>query len=233
MIQKKYTAFAISTITSGLLHFLIVSMMHRENFIELWFFTTFGLIQLFLGAQSLSGEKKSRFFLLALLLNGLFVVLWLLTRIFNAPFAYYSEAITWFDLLILLPQLLSFWFAVKILKEHKVTTGKILVIGLICVGLGSAQYGVAKASQNIFKGIPMSESSHKHSMKSMFVAPATPSPETVMIMGMEMTPEQAREHCQMMGDMTECQEYLEVPSKEIINEVVMPKMHDNSDGHHN
>ncbi len=94
VMKKNYKIFSILTIISGLLHFLMVSMMHRENFVELWFFTSFGLAQLFLGIQVLSQKKKSQFLLLAVIVNGIFLVLWALTRIFNAPFASYSEGLT-------------------------------------------------------------------------------------------------------------------------------------------
>lgn len=235
-MKKNYIAFSTLTIISGLLHFLIVSIMHRENFAELWFFTSFGLAQLFLGIQVLSQKKKSQSLLLAVIVNGIFLVLWALTRIFNAPFATYSEGLTSFDSLISVFEIASLWFAVKIFRSNNISIKKIALIGALSLVLGITNYGVAKASEKVFKSIPMSKHAHKHSVMNMFQAPSSApiNTSTFNVMGIDMTEQQAREHCKMNGmkQMEVCQQFLETTETKTITAIV-PAGHDNSDGHHN
>ena len=236
-MKRNYKVFATLTIISGILHFLVVSMMHRENFVELWFFTTFGLAQLFLGFQVLYQKKKSNFLLLAVILNGIFLVLWLMTRIFNAPFATYSEGLTSFDSLISLLEIASFWFAIKIFKLHNMTHKKILLIIGLSVLLGLTSYGTAKASEMVFKSIPMSKHAHSHSIMEMFRAPVkSESSKQFNVMGIDMNEEQAREHCNLPGmeQMEVCAQFMDENGEitPVVEEVYVPEGHDNSDGHH-
>jgi hypothetical protein len=118
-IDKLKRMFAVLTMTSGAFHLIIVSMMHRENFVELWFFSVFGLIQLYLGSRSYSKNKNINYFTGAIIVNVIFITLWLMTRIFNAPFATYSEALTSFDTIIALLEIISIYIAVRIFKKHR------------------------------------------------------------------------------------------------------------------
>lgn len=236
-MKRNYKVFATLTIISGILHFLVVSMMHRENFVELWFFTSFGLTQLFLGFQVLYQEKKSNFLLLAVILNGIFLVLWIMTRIFNAPFATYSEGLTSFDSLISLLEIASFWFAIKIFKLHNMTSKKIFLISALSVVLGLTSYGTAKASEMVFKSIPMSKHAHSHSIMDMFKAPVrAENTQQFNVMGIEMNEEQAREHCNLLGmeQMDVCNQFRNDDGEitPLENDVYVPEGHDNSDGHH-
>ncbi|MFT6829450.1 MAG: hypothetical protein ACJAV6_000279 [Candidatus Paceibacteria bacterium] len=234
-MKKNYLAFSTLTIISGMLHFLVVSMMHRENFVELWFFTAFGLAQLLLGIQVLSQKKKSQFLLLAVILNGVFLVLWVLTRVFNAPLATYSKGLTSFDSLISLFEIASLWFAVKIFKTNSIPIKKIILTGLLFTVLGLTSYGLVKASEKIFRSIPTSVHPHKHSIMDMFKTPVTASNvSTVNVMGIDMTKEQAKEHCKMNGmeQMEVCQQFQNSIEAETV-ETIIPQGHDNRDGHHN
>jgi len=226
--------FAILTTVSGILHLVVVSMMHRENFVELWFFSVFGLIQLYLGLRSYYGNKKANYFASALIVNVIFITLWLITRIFNAPFATYSESITSFDTIIAVFQIVAIYYGVRVFYKHQVGVKPIAVILIVAFALGVTNYGVAKASERIFKSIPMSEYAHKHSIMSMFKAPVISNNNPIInIMGIDMTKEQAQEHCKMSGmeQMEVCQQFFGTNETETI-EVVTPQVHDNSDGHH-
>lgn len=235
-MKRNYQAFATLTVISGVLHFLVVSMMHRENFLELWFFTAFGLAQLFLGIQVLIQKNKSKFLLPALIINILFTVLWLMTRIFNAPFATYSEGLTSFDSLIALFQIIATWISFKILRFNKIPSSKMFLVGGAAVLFGLMNYGVAKASESIFKSIPMSQHAHKHSIVEMFKAPISKNIQTFNVMGIEMNEEQAREHCNLLGmdQMEVCQQFINEDGviELEVEEVYVPEGHDNSDGHH-
>lgn len=233
--DKLKRIFAVLTMISGSLHLIIVSMMHRENFVELWFFSVFGLIQLYLGFRSYGKSKNTNYFTGAIIVNVIFITLWLLTRIFNAPFATYSEAITSFDTLIALVQIIAIYIAVRVFQKHQVGIKSIAIILALATGLGVTNFAVAKASEKVFKSIPISKHPHKHSIMDMFKAPVTLNNiSTINVMGIDMTKEQAQEHCKMSGmeQMEVCQELqgaIEVES----TEVIVPQGHDNSDGHHN
>jgi len=235
-IDKLKRTFAVLTMTSGAFHLIIVSMMHRENFVELWFFSVFGLIQLYLGSRSSSENKNVNYFTGAIIVNVIFLTLWLLTRIFNAPFATYSEAITSFDSLIALLEIISIYFAIRIFKGYHVGIKPIAVIFMISLTLGITNFAAAKASEKVFKSIPMSEYAHKHSIMNMFKAPVNTAinTSTFNVMGIDMLEDQAREHCKMSGmeQMEVCQQFLESAEAEIPTAIV-PGVHDNSDGHHN
>jgi len=235
-IDKLKRMFAVLTMTSGAFHLIIVSMMHRENFVELWFFSVFGLIQLYLGSRSYYKNKNVNYFTGAIIVNVVFITLWLMTRIFNAPFANYSEALTSFDTIIALLEIISIYLAVRIFKKHQVGMKPIAIILAISFVLGATNFAVAKASEKVFKSIPISEHAHKHSIMNMFKSPmdAPINTQTFNIMGIDMTEQQAREHCTMNGmeQMEVCQQFLETTETKTTTTIV-PARHDNSDGHHN
>lgn len=224
------------TMTSGVFHLIIVSMMHRENFVELWFFSVFGLIQLYLGFLSYSKNRDANYFIGAIIINVIFITLWLLTRIFNAPFATYSEAITSFDTLIALVQIVAIYIAIRVFQKHQVGIKSIAIILALATGLGVTNFVVAKASEKVFKSIPISKHPHKHSIMDMFKAPvASNGTESFSVMGIDMSEQQAREHCKMVGmeQMEVCYQFKDEDGViDSIEEVYVPEGHDNSDGHH-
>lgn len=226
--------FAVLTVISGILHLTVVSMMHRENFVELWFFSVFGLIQLYLGLRSYYGNKNVNYFTGAIIVNIIFITLWLLTRIFNAPFATYSEAITSFDTIIAVLEIVAVYLAVRVFQKHQVGTKSIAIILTLAFALGITNFAVAKTSEKLFKSIPISKHAHNHSIMDMFKAPITASDiGTINVMGIDMAIEKAKEHCKMGGmqQMEVCQQFQGATETETI--VVVPQGHDNSDGHHN
>ncbi len=210
--DKLKRIFAVLTIISGLLHLIIVSMMHRENFVELWFFSVFGLIQLYLGFRSYGKSKNTNYFTGAIIVNVIFITLWLLTRIFNAPFATYSEAITSFDTLIALVQIVAIYIAIRVFQKHQVGIKSIAIILALATGLGVTNFAVAKASEKVFKSIPISKHPHKHSIMEMFKAPVTSeSSKQFNVMGIDMNEKQAREHCNFPGmeQMEVCAQFMD------------------------
>jgi hypothetical protein len=202
-----YNWLAILGILAGLLHLLIVSLMHRENFVELWYFTFTGATQLFLGLYIYLHPKNRTVLNGMIILHGGMIVLWVLTRLFDAPFAAYPEAIGFFDSLIAIIELVAFGIGYKLLNSsNPQTTKNPFAIILITLLFGFVNYGIAKGAENVFKSIPISEQPHRHSLKEMFVAPQKIQPKADKKMG-ETQPNE--------------------PS-----EVFVPEGHDNSDGHH-
>jgi hypothetical protein len=218
-----YKIFAVSTLVSGLAHLLIVSVMHRENFVELWFFTVIGLIQI--GVVWYMKTHKNNLFtpiFVATILNGGMVVLWLFTRTMNAPFASYSESVAGFDTLITILEIVAVVTGLLFLKKKKTPQKGIVIALVFSVLFGAINYSGAKGSEKIFKSIPISQSSHKHSVIEIFRAPKVKS--TTQTSGDGNTTQQNQ--MEMMGmDM-------ETHMQMINKEVTTPESHDNSDGHH-
>jgi|GEM_PF-2351112 len=234
------------TAISGLLHLLIVSVTHRENFVELWYFTLVGLLQVLLAWYS---KRHSENFgtntFLAIVLNGGLVVTWLATRIWNAPFASYPEAVGFVDTFLAAIEFAAVVFGLVLLNKKSATTKILVVVSLVAVVFGSVNYLGAKGSELVFRGVPISDSPHRHSIAAVFKAPVLQAPvlqdsvikdsvEIFNVMGINMTEEQAREHCSVMAmqQMEVCQQFSKTVEMKK-PEINTPMVHDNSDGHHN
>lgn len=225
-MNNKHQWFAWLSIVGGLLHLLFVSFLHRENFIELWFFTTAGSAQAFLGAYALLHQDKWRKLVPALVvIHGSLIVMWAATRIFPAPFLTFPEAVGSADIIVVIVEVLAVIVGLQILarlRKSLITTT--LVIALL---VGSVNYVMAKGSEKVFRSIPVSTEDHPHSFMQMFSAPHDNSDNhhddemnTMMNEGMENMMDTS------MGMPTPG---LERNADEMI---VVPGGHDNSDGHH-
>lgn len=160
------------TIASGFLHMIVVSMMHRENPIELWYFAIVGLLQVVLGFYfKAHPEMRKKLTAWMIVLNGVLVVLWLMTRLFNAPFASYSEAFGWIDSVVGVMEIIAIIIASKVLMNKQASFRFITTLLVLAALLGLVNYGLAKGSQIIFRGIPVSTSYHSHGISSLFRVP--------------------------------------------------------------
>jgi hypothetical protein len=131
--------------------------------------------------------------------------------------------------------MIAVYFAIRVFQKPQIGIKQIGIIFIVAFGLGITNFALAKASEKVFKSIPISEHPHNHSMMNMFKAPVTTSNvSTVNVMGIDMTREQAQVHCKMEGmqQMEVCQQFQENAETEIAQAIV-PQGHDNSDGHHN
>lgn len=198
---------------SGILHLLVVSFMHRENFIELWYFTVVGALQIFLAFHDQGdrqvAEKRIK---LLIVIHSALVMLWLLTRLFNAPFAIYPEAFAQFDIWVACAELVAVVAGVSILKGYSVSRKTIAGVLLLGSLIGGMNYGLAKASEKVFQSISISQDAHRHSFWEMFQKPEITT-QTIIIDSQD--PES--------GEIIK--EIIEKPT-------VAPSDHDNSDGHH-
>ncbi len=222
MRNNKHQWFAWLSIIGGLLHLLFVSFLHRENFIELWFFTTAGSVQAFLGAYALLHQDKWRKLIPTLIvIHGSLIVMWAATRIFPAPFLTFPEAVGGADIIVVIAELLAVIVGLQILfRLRKSFIATTLILSLL---IGAANYAMAKVSEKVFRSIPVSSDDHGHSFLEMFQPPHDNSDGH--------HDDDMFEHMDDIMDTT-----MRVPAPgfegEVDEMIVVPMGHDNSDGHH-
>ncbi len=217
--------FAGLTIASGLIHLVIVSLMHRENFIELWYFTFMGTVQFALGLYALlHPEKRIRTTKILMVVHGALLTLWLFTRIMNAPFAAYPEAFGQFDAIVALLELVAVIVGARILSKLAVAKKIIAGIIVLSVILGGLNYAGAKSSENIFRSIPISTEKHGHELKSMFQAPTSEA--------MHDNSDGHHDNDMEAGHNNSDGHHDGDPLMGMKSAVKVPEGHDNSDGHH-
>ena len=164
--KKLELSLAWASILAGVVHIIFVSFLHFENFLEVWFFTFAGSTQLFLGLYTmfkLKGHEKAIKALIVV--HGSLIVLWLATRIFDAPFSTFPEAIGVADTVIVLLEVIAIALGARLLGALRTSFTLALVLSLVVGGLS---YGVAKASENIIKSIPIESIQHAHSFHRVF-----------------------------------------------------------------
>lgn len=210
--------FAGLTVVSGLIHLVVVSLMHRENFIELWFFTFSGTVQLALGLYTLlHPEKKIGITKFLMVVHGALLTLWFFTRIMNAPFATYPEAFGQFDAIVALLELVAVVVGVRILSKLAVAQKTIVGIIVLAVVIGGLNYAGAKSSEKVFRSIPISTQKHGHGLKAMFEAP---------------TSRVGHDNSDGHHDVEPSMGIPTLNGTDTPEMIVVPEGHDNSDGHH-
>jgi type IV secretory pathway VirB2 component (pilin) len=157
------------TLVSGFLHTSIVALMHRENFIELWFFAVIGIVQIGLvWYMHTHQEKFHQTLRIIMIINGGLFIMWLATRLFPAPFSIHPEAIGQFDTVIALFEVITIGAAISHLRTQLISRRIIAAILGVAITFGGLNYLAAKGSEKVFRSIPIATEEHPHSVLDVF-----------------------------------------------------------------
>jgi hypothetical protein len=226
--KKEHKIITWLTLISGFLHTSIVAVMHRENFIELWFFAVIGIVQIGLVWYMHTHQKKfHRTLITIMIINGGLFIMWLATRLFPAPFSIQPETIGQFDTVIALFELITIGAAIIHLRSYAISRKIITAILGTAVVFGGVNYLIAKGSEKIFRSIPIETETHPHSVLDIFRAPNVPHDNSDGHHDGEM-----QENMNAMMNSNINTSPVSSLKKEIDQGMVVPGEHDNSDGHH-
>jgi len=101
MSKKKVSKYVLATsaltLIAGILHITYVAAIHTEVPLEMAFFIAIGIAQIVWAVWFYSTKQFLRAYQAGLLINGAVVVVWLISRFYQAPFGGEAEAIGLLD----------------------------------------------------------------------------------------------------------------------------------------
>ncbi len=93
-------ATSAATLIAGVLHFTYVAILHKDIPLEMTFFIAIGLAQIIWAVWFYKTKNIKTAYLIGLLINGSVTVVWLLSRLYEAPFGGEVEAFEALDVVI-------------------------------------------------------------------------------------------------------------------------------------
>jgi hypothetical protein len=159
---------AAATILAGVIHLIIVPEHWGHAPAHGVFFLIVGVLQVVWGAAIWRNPTTRLYYIGAVTAGGL-IVLYVLTRIFPAPFGHGPEAVAWIDIVCKLCEALGmFTVAILIFQGIALHSGRapawraVVAIVLLAAASGFATYGIARAAEPLFPALAGAEHTDDH-----------------------------------------------------------------------
>ncbi len=98
---------SLATLLAGVLHLTYVAAIHKDVVLEMLFFIAIGLAQILWAIWFYRAKDMRRAYLAGLVVNGSVLVVWLLSRLYEAPFGGEVEAFGTLDTVLAVLQAIS------------------------------------------------------------------------------------------------------------------------------
>lgn len=159
---------AIATIVAGIIHLIIIPEHWSHAPAHGLFFLIVGVLQIGWGI-AIWRKPSAKVYNIGAIMAGWLIVLYVLTRIFPAPFGHGPEAVAWIDIACKFCEALGmFTLAVLVFQGTLIHSARplawraIVVIVLLSFVSGFATYGIARAAEPLFPALAGTEHQDDH-----------------------------------------------------------------------
>lgn len=157
-----------ATILAGIIHLVIVPEHWEHAPAHGLFFLIVGILQIVWGVTIWRRPSMQVYYVGAVMAGGL-IVLYVLTRIFPAPFGHGPEAVAWIDIVCKFCEAIGmFTLGLLIFQGMMIRSGRpfswraIVIVLLLAFAGGFATYGIARAAEPLFPSLAGEEHHDDH-----------------------------------------------------------------------
>jgi hypothetical protein len=159
---------AAATVLAGVIHLVIIPEHWEHAPAHGLFFLIVGIFQIVWGV-AVWRKPSTRLYYIGVVMAGWLIVLYVLTRLYPAPFGHGPEAVAWIDIACKFCEALGmFTLAILIFQGVVIQSGRPLawramaVVVLLAFTSGFATYGVARAAEPLFPTLAGEEHHDDH-----------------------------------------------------------------------